>query len=279
MDRYERILTLHRILKVARYPVPFSRLKDELACSRATLYRDIAFLRDALGAPIEGSDGDAAAFRYAADEADRFELPGLWLSSEELAALLALNELLGRSDPGVLAGALAPFRARIERLLSDHSSGRALPIERIRVFASGSRTLDQAAFRDRSERAAQPPAPEVRLPRALDRCADRAHRLAAAPRALPRQLVSGCLGPQPRWPAQFCARPHPQCRMLLDEAALDREPAASSTRTSHRATASSPAHRKPGRRSVSRRMPRAGSPTSTGIRSSRDSACPTAATS
>ncbi len=147
MDRYERILTLHRILKVARYPVPFSRLKDELACSRATLYRDIAFLRDALGAPIEGSDGDAAAFRYAADEADRFELPGLWLSSEELAALLALNELLGRSDPGVLAGALAPFRARIERLLSDHSSGRVLPIERIRVLASGSRTLDQAAFR------------------------------------------------------------------------------------------------------------------------------------
>lgn len=147
MDRYERILTLHRILKSARYPVSFSRLKDDLACSRATLYRDIAFLRDALGAPIENGDGVEATVRYAASEADRFELPGLWLSSEELAALLALNELLSRSDPGVLAGALAPFRARIERLLSDHSSGRALPIERIRVLASGSRTLDQAAFR------------------------------------------------------------------------------------------------------------------------------------
>jgi predicted DNA-binding transcriptional regulator YafY len=147
MDRYERILTLHRILKSARYPVSLSRLKDDLACSRATLYRDIAFLRDALGAPIENGDGTEATVRYAADEADRFELPGLWLSSEELAALLALNELLSRSDPGVLAGALAPFRARIERLLSDHSSGRALPIERIRVLASGSRTLDQAAFR------------------------------------------------------------------------------------------------------------------------------------
>jgi predicted DNA-binding transcriptional regulator YafY len=120
MDRYERILTLHRILKS---------------------------VRDALGAPIENGDGAEATVRYAADEADRFELPGLWLSSEELAALLALNELLSRSDPGVLAGALAPFRARIERLLSDHSSGRALPIERIRVLASGSRTLDQAAFR------------------------------------------------------------------------------------------------------------------------------------
>lgn len=147
MDRYERILTLHRTLKSARYPVPFARLKDELGCSRATLYRDIAFLRDALGAPIESGDGEEATFRYAAEEAERFELPGLWLTSEELAALLALNELLGRSDPGVLAGALAPFRARIERLLSDHASGRTLPVERIRVLASGSRRLDQGVFR------------------------------------------------------------------------------------------------------------------------------------
>ncbi|MBA8883652.1 helix-turn-helix transcriptional regulator [Dokdonella fugitiva] len=146
MDRYERILTLHRILKAARYPVSFSRLKDEVHCSRATLYRDIAFLRDALGAPIEYGE-DESTFRYAADEAERFELPGLWLTSEELAALLALNELLGRSDPGVLAGALAPFRARIERLLSDQASGRSLPVERIRVLTSGSRRLDQAVFR------------------------------------------------------------------------------------------------------------------------------------
>ena len=147
MDRYERILTLHRILKTSRYPVSLQHLKDELSCSRATLYRDIAFLRDALGAPIESGEGEESSIHYAAEEAERFELPGLWLTSEELAALLALNELLGRSDPGVLAGALAPFRARIERLLSDHASGRALPIERIRVITSGARRLDQAVFR------------------------------------------------------------------------------------------------------------------------------------
>ena len=146
MDRQERILILHRILKSRRYPVSFATLQDEVTCSRSTLYRDIAFLRDALGAPIEYGD-DGSTFYYAADEAERFELPGMWLTSEELAALLALNELLGRSDPGVLAGALAPFRARIERLLSDQASGRALPVERIRVLVSGSRRLDQAAFR------------------------------------------------------------------------------------------------------------------------------------
>ena len=113
MDRYERILTLHRMLKSAHYPIPLPRLLGELECSRATLYRDVAFLRDALGAPIESAGGESAAFRYALGEGERFELPGLWLTSDELAALLALNELMGRSGPGVLAGALAPFKARI----------------------------------------------------------------------------------------------------------------------------------------------------------------------
>lgn len=146
MDRYERISALHRILKAARYPVPLARLIDELGCSRATVYRDIAFLRDALGAPIDG-DGEQAAFRYAEDEAQRFELPGLWLSSEELQALLALNELVDRTGPGLLASTLAPFRSRIARLLSDQNDGGSFPIERIRVIGYGSRKVDEATFR------------------------------------------------------------------------------------------------------------------------------------
>ena len=124
MDRYERILTLHRILKSRRYPVALPRLMEDLGCSRATLYRDIAFLRDALGAPIESGEGETAAFRYAADEAERFELPGLWLTSEELSALIALEALLEKSGPGILASALAPLRKRIEELLSDHAVDR-----------------------------------------------------------------------------------------------------------------------------------------------------------
>ncbi len=147
MDRYERILTLHRLLKSAHYPVPLPRLMDELECSRATLYRDIGFLRDALGAPIESVAGEHAAWCYAQGEGERFELPGLWLTSDELAALLALNELIGRSGPGVLAGSLAPFKSRIEHLLSDRGSGKALPVERIRVIPWGARKLDQHAFR------------------------------------------------------------------------------------------------------------------------------------
>ena len=150
MDRYERINALHRLLKSARYPVTVPRLQDELGCSRATVYRDLAFLRDGLMAPVVG-DGEAG-FRYDPGESDRFELPGLWLNSEELHALLAAQQLLARSGGGVLSGALAPLQQRIEKLLEEHSGksgagGKQWPVERVRVIASRPRRLDEAVFR------------------------------------------------------------------------------------------------------------------------------------
>ena len=146
MDRYERIVNLHRTLKAARYPVPLPKLMDELGCSRATLYRDIAFLRDALGAPID-SAGEQRGIAYAKDEGERFELPGLWLSSEELSALLALQQLLERTGPGMLTGTLAPLKGRIERLLAEGGGATLREIGRIRVTGAAKRDLDQNVFR------------------------------------------------------------------------------------------------------------------------------------
>ena len=145
MDRYERIIALHRTLRGARYPVTVLRLQDELGCSRATVYRDLAFLRDALMAPVVG-DGEAG-FRYDPGDGDRFELPGLWLTSEELHALLAAQQLLARSSGGMLSSALAPLQQRIDKLLDEHSGGKQWPVERVRVVPHRGRRMDEAAFR------------------------------------------------------------------------------------------------------------------------------------
>ena len=147
MDRYERILALHRILKTSRYPASLKRLMEELDCSRATLYRDVAFLRDALGAPIESDSTGDGGFRYDEKEAERFELPGLWLNSDELHALLAAHQLLDRTGQGVLSSALAPLKGRIESLLAQQAGGKRWPVERVRVIASGVRRRDELAFR------------------------------------------------------------------------------------------------------------------------------------
>lgn len=147
MERYERINLLHRRLSRARVPVPAQRLIDELQCSRATVYRDVAFLRDFLGAPVETSE-DPPGFRYVTDEAERFELPGLWLSPDELHALLATHQLLDRSGAGgFLSEALDPIRDRIGQLLAEQAGGTRWPVERVRVITSGTRHLDQTAFR------------------------------------------------------------------------------------------------------------------------------------
>ena len=145
MDRYERINALHRLLKSARYPVTVARLQEELGCSRATVYRDLAFLRDALMAPVEG-DGEAG-FRYQSGENERFELPGLWLSSEELHALLASQHLLARTGGGVLSSVLAPLQQRIESLLATQAGASSWPVERVRVIPHRGRKLDEASFR------------------------------------------------------------------------------------------------------------------------------------
>ena len=146
MERIERIHALHRILGAARYPVTVQRLQEDLECSRATVYRDLAYLRDYLMAPVIGNG--EAGFRYDHnDEAQRFELPGLWLSSEELHALLAAQQLLVRSGGGVLSNALAPLQQRIEKLLDEHAGGRRLPVERVRVVPHRTRKLDETSFR------------------------------------------------------------------------------------------------------------------------------------
>ncbi|MCA1714729.1 MAG: YafY family transcriptional regulator [Gammaproteobacteria bacterium] len=145
MERYERILALHRTLTASRYPVTVARLQEELGCSRATVYRDLAFLRDALMAPVVG-DGEAG-FRYDASDGGRFELPGLWLNSEELHALLAAQQLLSRSGGGVLSSALAPLSQRIDKLLDQHAAGKRWPVERVRVIPHRTRRIDEHAFR------------------------------------------------------------------------------------------------------------------------------------
>ena len=145
MDRYERIIGLHRVLQAARRPVTVARLQDELGCSRATVYRDLAFLRDGLMAPLVG-DGEAG-FIYDKTDAERFELPGLWLNSEELHALLAAQQLLSRSSGGMLSAALAPLQQRVEKLLDAHSGGKTWPVERVRVIPHRLRRMDEHAFR------------------------------------------------------------------------------------------------------------------------------------
>lgn len=142
MDRYERIVRLHRLLKLNRTGVTLERMMDDIAASRATVYRDLAFLRDALGAPIE-TDAETHRIKYVVDADHFFELPGLWLSPDEVYALLVARQALAAQSEGALADALGDLGPRLRSVVGD----RVEHLSRIRVLRQASRRLDDATFR------------------------------------------------------------------------------------------------------------------------------------
>jgi predicted DNA-binding transcriptional regulator YafY len=147
MDKYDRIFQLHRALAGRRTPVSADDLMARLDCSRATLYRVIAFLRDRLGAPIE-HDADRAGFVYAPTVDGRpYELPGLWFTAAELQALVAFRQLLENLGGGLLAEHLRPAAQRIEQLLQ-HGRLRLDEVPRRIRLLGGVGRLPGDAFED-----------------------------------------------------------------------------------------------------------------------------------
>jgi predicted DNA-binding transcriptional regulator YafY len=126
MDRYERIVRLHRLLKLNRTGVTMDRLMEEIGTSRATVYRDIAFLRDALGAPIE-SNLETHRFKYEVGPEHAFELPGLWLSPDEVYALLVARQALAAQSQGALAEALGDLGPRLRAVVGERVESFAHP--------------------------------------------------------------------------------------------------------------------------------------------------------
>ena len=143
MNRAERIFRLHRCLK-SRQPPSLARLMDELDASRATINRDIEYMRLHMGAPIT-YDRDTNGYRYAAD-APEFELPGLWFNQSELHALLACEQLLEEVQPGLLSPYIGPLRARIRRLLEQGGTSAAAVCTRVLLRSVARRDVDPERF-------------------------------------------------------------------------------------------------------------------------------------
>ncbi|MBI5936677.1 MAG: WYL domain-containing protein [Betaproteobacteria bacterium] len=142
MDRMQRIFKLHRILAARRYPVPRATLETELECSRASLTRIIAEMRDFFDAPIE-FDKEANGYKYGHDA---FELPGLWFTPSELLALTAAHKLLEETQPGLLDSQLSPLKARIEKLLAQEHLGSGELAKRLKILRMAARQPDTRVF-------------------------------------------------------------------------------------------------------------------------------------
>lgn len=104
MDRTERFYKIERLLREKRV-VSFAALLERLDVSRATLKRDLEYMRNRLHAPIEYDRG-TGGYRLieSARSGPRYELPGIWFSPAEIHALLTLQHLLANLRTGSLIG-------------------------------------------------------------------------------------------------------------------------------------------------------------------------------
>jgi predicted DNA-binding transcriptional regulator YafY len=143
MDRTERIGLLHGLLSSHRRGLSNERLMQEAGCSRTTLWRDLSHLRDALGAPLVHEGDPVRVWRYEHSDSSHFQLPGIWLSADELYALMLAQQVLQQSGGGLLGQALGPMQPRIEKLLGK----RAARLDRLRVLRTQARKGNPTVFR------------------------------------------------------------------------------------------------------------------------------------
>ena len=151
MSQTERLYKLKSLLDAGQC-LTKARLLEELPTSPATLKRDIAHLRDRMNAPIvfDRERGGWRLDRAATVVGTQYELPGLWLSAEEIHALLTMQHLLAHLDAGgLLAPHIEPMMKRLRQMLVAPGKGAPTHEEltrRIHVQTVGARKLHLPHF-------------------------------------------------------------------------------------------------------------------------------------
>lgn len=143
MDRTERFYKIDQIIN-ERTLVPFKELQDELEVSRATLKRDLEYMRNRLNAPIVW-DRDLGGYRFdkvSPQIGGQYELPGLWFNSSEVHALLTMQHLLANVDPGgILTPHIQPLMSRLNALLGAADNTAEEIRKRILIVGQGKRHM------------------------------------------------------------------------------------------------------------------------------------------
>ena len=143
MDRTERFYLIDRLLRERGF-MSLASLMQELGISRATLLRDLTYMRERLHAPIV-FDRSAGGYRIDG-AATRYALPGLWFNATEIHALLAMQQLLRDVEPGLLAPHVAPLERRLQSLLGEGGFPSTEVMQRVRLVPAAKRTHRGAFF-------------------------------------------------------------------------------------------------------------------------------------
>lgn len=146
MHRTERLYRIDQLIH-QHTVIAFGALMRELEVSRATLKRDIAYMRDRLNAPIV-HDPERGGYCFAPSSlGPQYGLPGLWFNDREVLALLTMHRMLEELDTGGLLGPhVRPLVARLNALLGTANDSADEIMRRVRIVAAQSRPVKPNCF-------------------------------------------------------------------------------------------------------------------------------------
>ena len=155
MDRTERFYKIEMLIRsrVGEGCVSFAELMAELGVSRATLKRDLEYLRERMNAPIV-YDRASNGYRFATPAGNgareggaAHELPGLWFSECEIHALLTMHQLIqGLDEGGVLARHLQPLLERLHGMLGTSENESRELMRRVKISSPARRPVAPRHF-------------------------------------------------------------------------------------------------------------------------------------
>ena len=148
MSRIERIYQIEQIL-TARRSATREQLLEALGVSRATLKRDLQYLRDRLNAPIEW-DSELRGYRFAEQSGvgPKYQLPGLWFNEQELLALATMQHLLSSiAQDGPISKQLAPLMERLSTIVGHDGLEMSEIQSRVKLLTTGQRKDDLKHFK------------------------------------------------------------------------------------------------------------------------------------
>lgn len=147
MDRTERFYRIELLIR-SQGCIGFDALLAALEVSRATLKRDLQYLRDRMDAPIV-YDRDANGYRLAPGSARQgaHQLPGVWFSEPEIHALLTMHQLVsGLDEGGVLARHLQPLLDKLHGMLGATDTQAAELMQRVKIAGTARRPVSSQWF-------------------------------------------------------------------------------------------------------------------------------------
>ncbi len=140
MSSFERISWFYQRLKQKRHPSR-RRYMAFFEVSESTFKRDIAFMRDRMGAPLEF---DRAANGYVLTD-DAYEIPSFWFKRMQLLLMIGICKQLQKVDGLTDGGALDDFSEKLRELLTLHDGSditECFSFEYVEWAACNSRHID-----------------------------------------------------------------------------------------------------------------------------------------